>query len=450
MQRWKQGWLALAGASALTVGCAHGPPPSELTAAREAYQELTRSPEGRERPADVAAARVALQEAENEYAESEASVRTRSLAYVALRKAEIADARGEADLAAQQRAQAEAALRQQQESRAQTLTRQQEEERARYEQQRLQYEQQRAQFEAQRQQELERIRTADAQQRQQLEAEAQRRQQQLEAENQQRLQQQTAEAQRLAQANQELQRRTLELEQERQARLQAEQRAAQALAQLQDKDMKVREEARGTVVTLSGSVLFASNAVDLLPSARDRLSDVATALQESQNPLLIEGHTDSRGTDDYNSQLSQRRAERVREFLIAQGVPPNRIEIRGVGEDRPVATNDTAEGRANNRRVEIVMEHTPQPRSTGVGGSGAQQPGQNVQQPGPQGTQPSGQVPQPGVGTQPSGQGSQPGGTGGSGLGPNGTDHQNPAPPQGTGTDVQQQIPPPPLTPAGQ
>ncbi|WP_244224437.1 OmpA family protein [Corallococcus sicarius] len=454
--------MALAGASALTVvGCAHGPPPSELTAAREAYHELTRSPEGRERPADVAAARVALQEAENEYADSEGSVRTRSLAYVALRKAEIADARGEADLAAQQRAQAEAALRQQQEARAQTLTRQQEEERARYEQQRLQYEQQRAQLEAQRQQyaqqqaqteaqrqqELERIRTAEAQQRQQLEAE-----------NQQRLQQQTAEAQRLAQANQELQRRTQELEQERQARLQAEQRAAQALAQLQDKDLKVREEARGTVVTLSGSVLFASNAVDLLPSARDRLSDVATALQESQNPLLIEGHTDSRGTDDYNSQLSQRRAERVREFLISQGVPPNRIEIRGVGEDRPVATNDTAEGRANNRRVEIVMEHTPQPRTTGVGGSGAQQPGQNVQQPGPQGTQPSGQVPQPGVGTQqpsgmgtqPSGQGTQPGGTGGSGLGPNGIDHQNPAPPQGTGTDVQQQMPPPPRSTPGQ
>ncbi|RKH61788.1 OmpA family protein [Corallococcus llansteffanensis] len=422
MQRWKQGWLALAGASALTVvGCAHSPPPSELTAAREAYHELTRSPEGRERPADVAAARDALQEAENEYAESEGSVKTRSLAYVALRKAEIADARGEADLAAQQRAQAEAALRQQQEARTQNLTRQQEEERARYEQQRLQYEQQRAQFEAQRQQELERMRSADAQQRQQLESEAQRRQQQMEAEAQQRTQQQLAEAQRLAQANQELQRRTQELEQERQARLQAEQRAAQALSQLQDKDLKVREEARGTVVTLSGSVLFASNAVDLLPSARDRLSDVATALQESQNPLLIEGHTDSRGSDDYNEQLSQRRAERVREFLISQGVPANRIEIRGVGEDRPVATNGTAEGRANNRRVEIVMEHSPQPRSTGVGGSGAQQPAQ----------------------------GSQPGSMGGSGTEPNGINPQNPSPDQGTGTGAQP-LPPPPRTPPGQ
>ncbi|CAM3135537.1 OmpA family protein [Corallococcus sp. ZKHCc1 1396] len=408
MQRWKFGWLAFAGASALTVGCAHGPPPSELTAARSAYHEVARSPEGRERPADVAAARAALQEAENEYVESQGSVKTRSLAYVALRKAEIAEARGQADLAAQQRAVAEAELRQQQESRAQTLTRQQEEERARYEQQRLQYEQQRQQFEAQRQQEMERMRTADAQTRQQQEAEAQR----------------------LAQLNQDLQQRTQQLEAERQARLQAEQRAAQALTQLQDKDVKVREEARGTVVTLSGSVLFATDATDLLPAARDRLSDVATALKESQNPLLIEGHTDSRGTEGYNEQLSERRAQSVRNFLINQGVPADRIDIRGMGEDRPVASNATAEGRANNRRVEIVVERNvagAQPsRSGGVGGSGAQPPAE--------GDKESGQNAQP------------PGGTGGGGAAPEphgaGIDHQAPAPEQGTGgSGARQQAP---------
>ncbi|RYZ39928.1 MAG: DUF4398 domain-containing protein [Myxococcaceae bacterium] len=387
MQRWKFGWLAFAGASALTVGCAHSSPPSELTAARSAYHEVARSPEGRERPADVAAARAALQEAENEYAESDGSVKTRSLAYVALRKAEIAEARGQADLAAQQRAQAEAALRQQQEARAQTLTKQQEEERARYEQQRLQYEQQRQQYDAQRQQEADRLRTADAQTRQQQEAEAQR----------------------MAQLNQELQQRTQQLEQERQARLQAEQRASQALTQLQDKDVKVREEARGTVVTLSGSVLFATNATDLLPAARDRLSDVATALKESKNPLLIEGYTDSRGSDTYNEQLSERRAESVRDFLINQGVPSDRINIRGMGENRPVASNATAEGRANNRRVEIVVERNvagAQPtRSGGVGGSGTE--------PKPHGA---------------------------------GIDHQNPAPDQGTGGGgAQKQAPEQPM-----
>ncbi|WP_223639684.1 OmpA family protein [Corallococcus sp. EGB] len=397
--------MAVAGVTSLSVGCAHGPPPSELTAARQAYHEVARSPEGRERPADVAAARAALQEAENEYAESKGSVKTRSLAYVALRKAEIAQARGEADLAAQQRAQAEALLRQEQESRAQLLARQQEEERARYEQQRQQYEQQRQQYEAQRQQydaqrqqEAERLRTADAQQRQQLEAEMQR-----------RTEQQQAEAQRLAELNQQLQQRTQELEQERQARLQAEQRASQALTRLQDQNLKVREEARGTVVTLSGSVLFATNATELLPAARDRLSDVATALKQSNSPLLIEGHTDARGSAEYNDQLSERRAESVKNFLVNQGVPADRIEIRGMGKSRPVASNSTAEGRANNRRVEIVVERNvagAQPsRTGGVGGSGTE---------------------------------AKPHGAG--------IDHQSPQPEQGTGDgSAQQQVPQQPM-----
>ncbi|MBN8472695.1 OmpA family protein [Corallococcus exiguus] len=405
MQRWKFGWLAVAGVTALSVGCAHGPPPSELTAARQAYREVATSQEGRERPADVAAARAALQEAENEYVESKGSVKTRSLAYVALRKAEIASARGEADLAAQQRAQAEQSLREQQEMRAKNLTRQQEEDRARYEAQRQQYEQQRQQYDAQRAQEAERLRTADAQQRQQLEAEMQR-----------RTEQQQAEAQRLAELNQQLQQRTQELEQERQARLQAEQRASQALTRLQDENVKVREEARGTVVTLSGSVLFATNATELLPAARDRLSEVATALKEAKNPLLIEGHTDSRGAEDYNDQLSERRAESVRNFLVNQGVPQDRIQVRGMGENRPVASNGTAEGRANNRRVEIVVERNvagAQPsRSGGVGGSGAQQPEQ-------------------GPDAKPHGAG---------------VDHQSPQPEQGTGGGgAQQQVPQQPM-----
>lgn len=420
MQRWKLGWLAVAGVTALSVGCAHGPPPGELTAARQAYREVATSPEGRERPADVAAARAALQEAENEYAESQGSTKTRSLAYVALRKAEIAQARGEADLAAQQRAQAEALLRQEQEARAQSLTRQQEEERARYEQQRQLYEQQRQQYEAQRAQEAERMRTADAQQRQQLEAEMQR-----------RMEQQQAEAQRLAELNQQLQQRTQELEQERQARLQAEQRASQALTRLQDENVKVREEARGTVVTLSGSVLFATNATELLPAARDRLSEVATALKESKNPLLIEGHTDSRGSESYNDQLSERRAESVKNFLVNQGVPPDRIQVRGMGENRPVASNATAEGRANNRRVEIVVERNvagAQPsRGGGVGGSGAQQPARGDQ-----------------------GQNAKPEGTGGSGADARphgaGIDHQSPQPEQGSGDGAaQQQVPQQPM-----
>ncbi|MFP2928168.1 OmpA family protein, partial [Pyxidicoccus sp. 3LG] len=224
----------------------------------------------------------------------------------------------------------------------------------------------------------------------------------LQTEEQRRAQAE-AEAQRLAQQNQELQQRTQQLEAEQQARAQAEQQAAQqleaerqarveaerkateALTKLDAaaKDLKVREEERGLVLTLSGSVLFASGAVDLLPAARDRLTEVADVLKETKNPLLIEGHTDSQGKDAYNEDLSYRRAERVRDFLAARGVPPERISIRGLGEYRPVANNGTPEGRANNRRVEIIIERD----DTAVGGSGEQQGtgGTGTQQPSEEG-----------------------------------------------------------------
>lgn len=404
MVRWKLGWKALVGATAcVAVGCASGPPPKELLDARTAYQELSTSPQGRERPQDVAEARDALLEAEREYDNSKDSPRTRSLAYVALRKAETAEALGDADLAARQRAQAQASLAQSQAARQQRAqaeleaARQQLAQAERERQDALAQQQRASQLAQTQQQEAERLR-ADAVRRQQeaeqLRMQAQQRQteaQQLAAETarrqeeEQRRVQAEQEAQRLAQQNQELQQRASQLEQERQARQQAEQEAERerqarveaernataALTKLQqtEKGLKVSQEERGIVVTLSGSVLFASGAVDLLPSARDRLSEVADVLKETQSPLLIEGHTDSQGSDSYNEDLSYRRAERVREFLTSRGVPPERINIRGYGEYRPVASNATPEGRANNRRVEIIIERQP----TAVGGSGAQQ-----------------------------------------------------------------------------
>jgi outer membrane protein OmpA-like peptidoglycan-associated protein len=134
----------------------------------------------------------------------------------------------------------------------------------------------------------------------------------------------------------------------------------------------VTEDARGTVLTLSGSVLFASGQTELLPSARNRLSEVADALKQSNAALTIEGHTDAQGPDAYNEELSLRRAEQVRDFLVAQGVPWDRVSVRGLGEYRPVASNSTPEGRANNRRVEIVLQRVPPQEGvqTGVGGSG--------------------------------------------------------------------------------
>jgi outer membrane protein OmpA-like peptidoglycan-associated protein len=72
--------------------------------------------------------------------------------------------------------------------------------------------------------------------------------------------------------------------------------------------------------------------------------------------LIVEGHTDSRGTDAYNRSLSQRRADAVRDYLIQRGYPAEHIQSRGQGEGSPIASNASAEGRANNRRVEIVIE----------------------------------------------------------------------------------------------
>ena len=148
---------------------------------------------------------------------------------------------------------------------------------------------------------------------------------------------------------------TEQLSIEQQARIDAELVAAAALAEL----AAVKEEERGLVITLSGSVLFASNESTLLPAAQDRLNKVADALLVTKEKhLIIEGFTDSQGSSEYNISLSQRRADTVRSYLISRGYPSDLIHTQGIGEERPVADNNNAEGRANNRRVEIVVERT--------------------------------------------------------------------------------------------
>jgi outer membrane protein OmpA-like peptidoglycan-associated protein len=143
------------------------------------------------------------------------------------------------------------------------------------------------------------------------------------------------------------------------AELQRErERTQHALASL-EKIAQVKEESRGTVLTLSGQVLFLTGKAELLPSARDQLQEVAKALldQEDKRQIVIEGHTDSRGDETMNMTLSQQRADAVRAFLITAGVPAERMTAMGRGESTPIASNDTAEGRANNRRVELVLSN---------------------------------------------------------------------------------------------
>jgi outer membrane protein OmpA-like peptidoglycan-associated protein len=103
-------------------------------------------------------------------------------------------------------------------------------------------------------------------------------------------------------------------------------------------------------------VLFKTGSYELLPGARERLAKVSgIVLAHPGLHLDVEGHTDSVGSDDYNMQLSQRRAEAVRNYFIEQGVPQDAIEAHGFGKSQPVASNDTPEGRQQNRRVELVL-----------------------------------------------------------------------------------------------
>src|SRR5262249_14219511 len=143
---------------------------------------------------------------------------------------------------------------------------------------------------------------------------------------------------------------------EQRARGEAERRASDAIASL-EKIAAVKEEARGLVITLNGGVLFATGESTLLPIARDRLDEVARALKDNPGgAIVVEGHTDSTGAPSKNDELSRRRAEAGRDYLEGQGVDHEGLRGVGMGSNRPMADNKTAEGRANNRRVEIIVE----------------------------------------------------------------------------------------------
>lgn len=111
------------------------------------------------------------------------------------------------------------------------------------------------------------------------------------------------------------------------------------------------------VITLSGSVLFASGKSDVLPDAQTKLGNVATALsqQDPDSKIIVQGYTDSQGGQSFNQDLSQRRADSVRSYLVSHGLAADRVTAQGFGMGSPIADNASAEGRANNRRVEIVV-----------------------------------------------------------------------------------------------
>lgn len=149
---------------------------------------------------------------------------------------------------------------------------------------------------------------------------------------------------------------TKDLRSERQARMQAEQQLQSALDRLSAVAQVDRNDPRGLVITIAGSLLFRFDESQLTAAAQAKLNDVAQALLAArEGQIVVEGHTDSQGSSSYNEDLSRQRAESVRQYLISQGVAPDRIVAVGKGENDPIASNDSPEGRANNRRVEIIV-----------------------------------------------------------------------------------------------
>jgi len=175
---------------------------------------------------------------------------------------------------------------------------------------------------------------------------------------------QEADAARAA-AEQQKQALAVEAEKARQAaeesdrlRQQAEKEKADLRAQLLQQLNQVlatRDTARGLIANMS-DVLFKTGSFELLPGARERLAKVSgIVIAHPGLHLEVEGHTDSVGGDDYNQQLSEKRAGAVRDYLVQQGISADGIVSRGLGKTQPVATNDTPEGRQQNRRVELVL-----------------------------------------------------------------------------------------------
>lgn len=135
---------------------------------------------------------------------------------------------------------------------------------------------------------------------------------------------------------------------------QAARENAQALEQ-ELQALQGKQTERGMVVVLQ-DVLFDVGKSDLKPGAKNRLDKLSSVLQKHpERKLLIEGYTDSTGSDEFNQQLSEARAEAVKEALAGMGVPADRIEAKGFGEAKPVASNDSPVGRQQNRRVEVVF-----------------------------------------------------------------------------------------------
>ena len=293
MNQWSNylGLYAVAALTSLSMACATVP--SALEQARENYQQMQRDPQtSAQAPVASYEASQALRRTEQAWEQTGNEEEVTHLAYLTNRRVEIAR-----ETARQKAAEAEAQQLKQDREKVLLETRTREADRAK---------------------QLAESRARDVQLAQQ-EAEARARE--------------TQEAQTKAQAAtdraEELEKRFAEL--------------------------KAKQTERGFELTLS-DVLFEFDKANLKPGSARSLTSVAEFLRENpQRKITIEGYTDNLGSDSYNLELSQRRADSVRDFLVQNGIGADRITARGLGEEYPVASNEIQAGRQQNRRVQIII-----------------------------------------------------------------------------------------------
>lgn len=162
-----------------------------------------------------------------------------------------------------------------------------------------------------------------------------------------------ASEQRAEEALSEAEQERMEAERAREAAEEARQRAQELAERVNE--LEAQQTERGLVLTL-GDVLFDVDEATLKPGGQRAVTELSNFLQEySERSVLIEGHTDNTGSDSYNQELSQRRANAVRQALIAQGIAGTRIRSLGLGEQYPKASNNSNAGRQQNRRVEVII-----------------------------------------------------------------------------------------------
>ena len=122
------------------------------------------------------------------------------------------------------------------------------------------------------------------------------------------------------------------------------------------KDAEIQRVGEGIAITFDSGLLFGFDSSELQSNARDNLTQLASSLKQYPNSdIVIVGHTDSSGSEQYNLGLSNRRSEAAKTYLVSQGIPSDRIQAQGRGELEPIADNDLESGREQNRRVEVAI-----------------------------------------------------------------------------------------------